>query len=490
MIIGINGGEIQVNKNNSFTTSGVLTGSGTLTLIDNGGNGTPSTYVFNSTANDFTGGVVANNAILNVASFDDSTANNIVFNSTLFTAVANNNVGLKFGSGAVNALTLNNRAIEFNSGAAATASIVIQNNNSTHGISIAKDLVATGSGAKTLFLDAVAGPRNIFGGNITDGSDGGTVAITKAGNGTWVLAGSNNTFTGAITNTTSSTLSMNSISATGGTVTLGSSSNTGILEYTGSGHTTSRQFQIGPISSANGSGAILNNGTGALILSAATFNINDPTAGGSGGPRTLTLGGNYVGINANEIQGAILANTGAPTLRDINIIKSGTSTWSLAGANTYTGGNQTGNIINGGTLRGTQTSGTPFGTGAVTINAGILSLAPTGSGSNVTVTGGTKAAGTLFTYGASAQLSLDKGSQTSLTYTFGGTGNTTVRGTNGTLILSTSDIANFGTAGTKAERFIMNGTAPAQVNTLVSGVVIQDRNNGNAGDFAAYNGTD
>ena len=80
---------------------------------------------------------------------------------------------------------------------------------------------------------------------------------------------------------------------------------------------------------------------------------------------------------------------------------------------------------------------------------------------------------------------MNKGSQTSLTYTFGGTGAAFARGTNGTLILSVGAIASLG-AASSGERFLINGTAPTAVNNLVSGVVAQDRGNSNAGDFVTY----
>ena len=59
--------------------------------------------------------------------------------------------------------------------------------------------------------------------------------------------------------------------------------------------------------------------------------------------------------------------------------KSGTGTQTLSGNNTYVKGT----TVSGGVLKGTQTSDTPFGTGAVAIGAGVLSLAPSGSGAEV-----------------------------------------------------------------------------------------------------------
>lgn len=346
----------------------------------------------------------------------------------------------QFNYTGASALTLNNRRIEFFGSANFSNSVL---SSSQAAINVNTDLLVSGvNGPKSLTLSAPTGVTSTFSGKIVDGT-GTTPAFTiiKSGAGTWVLTNALNTYTG------------------GTTVSAGT---------------------LGFVSGALGTTGTINASGGTLLwLSGNTQDVSSRLAMTAATTTTLDTGANNVSF-ASAIGSA---NTGALT-------KNGIGTLTLGAASTYTGTTR----VNLGTLAGTQSSGNPFGTGAVTLGAGTLSLAP-GSGSAISLTGGTVAANTNFTFNPSATLSLARGSQTSLTYTFGSSsaGTAFARSTNGTLILSTSDIANFGTVGSKTERFIINSgsTAPAQVNTLVSGVVIQDRNTANSpGDFAAYNATD
>jgi autotransporter-associated beta strand protein len=181
--VGSGGGSMSFPLNNWLTTSGNLTGSGTLTLNEAGGSGTLPTFSFNSLANDFTGALVLRANIVNVNSFSDASGSgNIIFNRVGTSANT-----LNYGASAISPLTLNNRAIEIN--AALSHTVTIQNNNAGNEISIGKNLVATGAGAKTLTLGAVAGPNNLFAGNIDNGTDGGSIAVAKTGLGRWTISG-------------------------------------------------------------------------------------------------------------------------------------------------------------------------------------------------------------------------------------------------------------------------------------------------------------
>ncbi len=194
--VGNGGGMIQNRGNNTFTTTGILTGSGTLTFTDAGGAGN-RTFNFNSTSNDFTGGFVVSNAnghVIQVNSLPDI-ANNIAFNRA---GGGSGNATFRYGAGADAALTLNNRVFELNGGDTLTGAI--ENLNTTHAITVNTNLIATGAGAKTFSLRGNAGPTNVFAGLIADETDEGegTVALTKLGASTWVLGG-DNTYTGSTT---------------------------------------------------------------------------------------------------------------------------------------------------------------------------------------------------------------------------------------------------------------------------------------------------
>jgi len=229
--------------------------------------------------------------------------------------------------------------------------------------------------------------------------------------------------------------------ATASYIVLGGSSaaTTGTLRYTGSGETTNRLFQLsgyGGTLDASGSGPLVFGNTGSLTIQgvfgsigslaviAATSVItvgninaenipvgtvitnalfpagttitesninfmrlsNVPSAGGTGQTiafttlpsdyrRTLNLSGTNAGLNTlAPIVGEF--STTIPT----RIAKSGTGTWNLTAANTYTGGT----TVNAGRLLINNTSGSGTGTGNVIVNGGILGGDGSISG-NVTV---------------------------------------------------------------------------------------------------------
>ncbi len=150
-----------------------------------------------------------------------------------------------------------------------------------------------------------------------------------------------------------------------GRIILGTGDTVGILRYAGIGETTDRTIQVGD-GNGTGGGTIESSGaSGALVFSAATLNA----AHTGTSTRTLTLGG--TNANANTVQGIIQNNsTGA-----VSVAKTGSGSWTLSGANTYTGST----IVDQGTLTFATndqvfSGGLIFGLAAGSVNTGTLDL--------------------------------------------------------------------------------------------------------------------
>jgi autotransporter-associated beta strand protein len=198
--IGAGGGVFANGGNNNYTTTGILSGSDTLTNLNVGG-AASRVLSFNSTANDFTGGIIIEGLAAQTVQFNSlaDSANNIAFTRSATSGVGTGT--FRYGSGAITGLTLDSRAFEINSSDLVNNIVAtIENANTTHAITINTDLVVTGTGAKTLGLTAAAGPTNVFAGDIANETDGGAgiVSVLKSGAGTWELSG-NNTYTGNTT---------------------------------------------------------------------------------------------------------------------------------------------------------------------------------------------------------------------------------------------------------------------------------------------------
>ncbi len=247
----------------------------------------------------------------------------------------------------------------------------------TNGSASTANLTLGGSGAITM--------SSAIGNNTTSRLTG----LIKDGTGILTLSGAN-TYTGVTTikgnNGTSGEVRVSSINNGGVVGNLGAASNaaanivfgatgssTGKLVYTGAGESTDRLFTI------NGNAIIENNGTGALNFT-NTGSIVD-----SGGNQSLTLGGTYTG-SANTFA-PIIANKDASN--KINVIKTGTGTWKLTGASTFTGGT----TINDGALKIGVTNALASGYG-ITMTGGELSGAGNGtysiSPSSITISGSSR----------------------------------------------------------------------------------------------------
>ena len=307
--------DITFNSANTPTFTGPVTGSGG---VYHGGGNAGSSATLTSVSNTFTGvvGVGTGNGsssgpILTVASLADSTSF-IIYNY----AYSSGSAIFAYSANAVVPLALTNRQIVLATTSASAVVNTIKNQNTTYPISIYKNLASSNTVALTLGLDAVAGPINLFAGNIGDGTGAGVVTLTKSSAGTWALTGTN-TYSGGTT-----------ISA-------------GILEADNNLALGTGLLSISATLSNNVSATLTNR-----------INLAAASTVGVGSGQTLTLGG-------------VITNTFALT-------KTGAGTLTLTNANTYSGGT----TITLGILE--ADNNTALGTGKLVMNGGMLSNNVTG----------------------------------------------------------------------------------------------------------------
>jgi autotransporter-associated beta strand protein len=348
-----NNGTLLYSGSNNQTLSGVISGTGALTQNNSStltlsgsntytGNTTVSAGILNIQHANALGGsangtIVANGAVLQLQG-------GITIASEILTL---NGSGVSNGGALINSSGNNEWAGNIAIGSATTR---IQGTSGNLAIS---GNISNNAGAQLVFQGSNITVSGIISGNGTlTGGSGLTGLLTLNGN---------NTYTGA-SSLTAGTISINSLKDEGvasslganGTIQMGASSTT-ILRYTGAGDTSNRIIDL---RGTTGGATIDQSGTGTLRLT------SDFTATGAGS-KTLTLQGSTVGIG--EIAGAVINNNATNTT---SLTKTGTGTWILSGANTYTGAT----MINAGTLQigNGSSSGSISASSAITNNATLV----------------------------------------------------------------------------------------------------------------------
>ena len=206
------------------------------------------------------------------------------------------------------------------------------------------------------------------------GTISGNGALNKtSGTGGVSITGTNNSFSGAVVIGASGSLTAASIGNTGfnsslgtnSSITIGSGSGSGQLNWTGSNETTDKVFSMG-------------GSTGNATISASTANqtltISQNLLITGNGTKILTLGG-----SGNIAFNGSIPNGTSPNTSVISVTKSGAGTLTLNGTNTYTGGT----TISAGTVAFNNSFA--LGSGAISLNGTLSALANATLSNNVSV---------------------------------------------------------------------------------------------------------
>lgn len=196
------------------------------------------------------------------------------------------------------------------------------------------------------------------------------------------------------------------------------------------------------------------------------------------GGLTINTNGSTLTAPARLVGSGLLTKNGAGSL----VLET-----DLVGGNTFSGGL----TVNEGFLVATQNSGTPVGTGDITLNGGTLAFAPAGSGGDLTLE--VSGAASTFSYGGGT-LQIAKGNFDELSVILGGNTDgathNVVRNFHGSLIVAASGgLSSLGTT----EKLLVNGTGgnlpPLYHGIVLSAIVGQDDDVDLSGDFLTYTTT-
>jgi len=320
----------------------------------------------------------------------------------------------------------NNARINMTAGTLLISGNIAINSNASTGTA-GLGLVLTGDGGTGTISGAITGT-------------GASQNLIKNGNSTWVLSGTN-TYSGT-TRIDAGILSVSSIENNLGNsttpISLGESSSTGTLQYTGGTTTITRGFDMRAVGLGGG---VENAGSGIVTISG-----NVTSTGSSSVNKTFILSGAGNGIVTGQINEAV----GTALM---SVTKTGTGTWTIAGVNTYAGATTvTGGTLNISTSIATSSSVSATN-GAIVMGGngfiGDSASVSLGDGGILRMAGFSDIVGTLTTTG-SAILDLTGGSSiitfANSSSTFG-SGILTILGWNGSSTGSGSEQVNFTSSG-------------------------------------------
>lgn len=237
--------------------------------------------------------------------------------------------------------------------------------------------------------------------------------------------------------------------------------------------------------------------SGGLVISHTGSTADDGTA-------LTDLGGSIIGQGTGILDIAAVNTSASGTYNNGGtVLSGGTGTINFAG---LSGTNSYGVEVDGlGTLNVTGNGGLELGAGAtydMDLYGGVLNVAPSGTGSAVTVTGLTATSTTAaqMFLGGGATLVVNKGNETSLDLQLGNTANNfstilrngpgaLVNGTGTLVIAPASGLANLGTgSGESIQLLSAAGKSPTLTNGIMAPYIVGQDTNGN-GDFLVYSGT-
>ena len=313
----------------NLTNSGQISGAGAFLYNASG------TIYLTGADNSFAGGVtLGSSGTLYLSKFGTNGGNSSLGTSGTITAGI---TGQNAGNGSLRWIGAENeisdKVINLGSG---TNGVAILANGATNGsLTLNGNINSTAAGAKTLTFAGYNTNTLTLNGVINENGGVNSVTIGVSSSGTVVLGNTNNSFSGAIniTNSTSgqtTVLSTANIGNTGansalgknGTINIGGTSQTALatLKYTGTGETSDKVINL-----SSTSGAILDqSGTGNLKFTSAM------TATGVGA-KAITLQGSTAGTG--ELAGTI-SDLGGNV---ISLNKWGSGNWTLSGNNSYSG---------------------------------------------------------------------------------------------------------------------------------------------------------